>query len=389
MNKFILQYGSTLLFSAILTVCVALSMWLSQFIPDNYFDKVITPILIAFAVMVEFGGAMMLFRHSEGLRVRRAFAWALIVWGIADGLYIFSWMTSSTPMMNMGAYSISSFELMLGNLLGWVLLLYPAEILRPGWLNGKRILLQILPMCALVALDYVSPVNLQPVIALYPFVLILFFVGHVRGYRTYCEENFSSMEDIDVQWIIRYLVMVILVGVVYMFICLSHFHARGFTQQWLVLVMFIYSIDQILFRHDPRALMRKVEKAKGLVAEEEPVAAPETANAAYRKTLEEWMEREKPYRDPDFKLLDLGQVLPMNRTYLSQFIHTEYDCTFYQFVNNYRVREAMNLKQENPALKAQEISACCGFSSPAVFSRTFAAVTGLTPSEWARRNREN
>lgn len=388
MNKFILQYGSTLLFSAILTVCVALSMWLSQFIPDDYFDKVITPILIAFAVMVEFGGAMMLFRHSEGLRVRRAFAWALIVWGIADGLYIFSWMTSSTPVMNMGAYRISSFELMLGNTLGWVLLMYPAEVLRPGWLTWKRALMQVLPMCALVALDYISPVNLQPVISLYPFVLVLFFVGHVRGYRAYCEENFSSIEDIDFQWILRYFVMVILVGVVYMFICLSHAHARGFTQQWLVLVMFIYSVDQILFRRDPWVVIRQMEKAKGMAVEEEPAVA-ETANATYRKTLEEWMEREKPYRDPDFKLLDLGQVLPMNRTYLSQFIHTEYDCTFYQFVNNYRVREAMNLKQENPALKAQEISACCGFSSPAVFSRTFAAVTGYTPREWARSNINN
>lgn len=388
MNKFILQYGSTLLFSAILTVCVALSMWLSQFIPDDYFDKVITPILMAFAVMVEFGGAMMLFRHSEGLRVRRAFARALIVWGIADGLYIFSWMTSSTPVMNMGAYRISSFELMLGNMLGWVLLMYPAEVLRPGWLTWKRTLMQVLPMCALVALDYISPVNLQPVISLYPFVLVLFFVGHVRGYRAYCEENFSSIEDIDFQWILRYFVMVILVGVVYMFICLSHAHARGFTQQWLVLVMFIYSVDQILFRRDPWVVIRQMEKAKGMAVEEEPAVA-ETANATYRKTLEEWMEREKPYRDPDFKLLDLGQVLPMNRTYLSQFIHTEYDCTFYQFVNNYRVREAMNLKRENPALKAQEISACCGFSSPAVFSRTFAAVTGYTPREWARSNINN
>ena len=97
-----------------------------------------------------------------------------------------------------------------------------------------------------------------------------------------------------------------------------------------------------------------------------------------------WMEKEKPYRNPDFRLLDLQQILPMNRTYLSQFIHNEYGCTFYQFVNRYRIEESMRLKREKPDLKVQEVSALCGFSSPTVFSRTFTSITGLSPREWAR-----
>ena len=376
MNKFLNQYGSTLLFSAILVVCVALSLWLSQFIPDDYFDKVITPILMVNAVTVEFVGAWLLFRHAEGLAVRKAFAWALIVWGLADGAYVLSWMTSPTPVMNMGAYTISSVELMLGNLLGWVLLLYPAEALRPGWMNLKRALLQILPMCALVVLDYAVPANLQPLIALYPFVLISFLVGHVRAYREWCEENFSSLEDIDVQWIMRYLLMMILVGVVYMFICLSHVHARGFTQQWLVVFMFIYATEEILFRKDPWELIRKAEKAAEKETEEQP-------DAAHRQALEAWMEKEKPYCNPEFRLIDLGRVLPMNRTYLSQFIRNEYGCNFYQFVNRYRIEEAKRLKLEHPELKVQDVSARCGFSSPTVFARTCAAIEDMTPREWA------
>lgn len=74
----------------------------------------------------------------------------------------------------------------------------------------------------------------------------------------------------------------------------------------------------------------------------------------------------------------------MNRTYLSQFIHAEYGCSFYQFVNNYRIEEAKKLKKENPRLKAQDLSAMCGFSSPSVFTRTFTSITGMTPSEWSK-----
>ncbi|MBO4625439.1 MAG: AraC family transcriptional regulator [Bacteroidales bacterium] len=376
--KLLFKYKEGVFFSLILTTCVVMSMWLSRFIPDQYFDNVITPILMVCATTVECIGAWILFSHSGGLRVRKAFAWALVVWGLADGAYILSWMTSPTPVMNMGAYQISTFELMLGNLLGWVLLLYPAEALRPGWMNIKRALWQLLPMFALAALDYAVPVNLQPIIALYPFVLISLLLGHIRAYQNWCEENFSSLEDIDVEWIMRYLLMMVLVGVVYMFMCLTHAHARGFTQQWLVVFMFIYATEQILFRKDPWELLRKKEKAEDQTVQKQ-------LDVTHRQKLEEWMEKEKPYRNPDFRLLDLQQILPMNRTYLSQFIHNEYGCTFYQFVNRYRIEESMRLKREKPDLKVQEVSALCGFSSPTVFSRTFTSITGLSPREWAKQ----
>ena len=98
------------------------------------------------------------------------------------------------------------------------------------------------------------------------------------------------------------------------------------------------------------------------------------------------METEKPYLNPEFRLNDLRQVLPLNRTYLSQLINTEYDCTFYQFVTNYRIEEAKRLMKEKPDLKMQDIAEQCGFSSPVVFSRIFARETGETPSEWCANN---
>ena len=110
------------------------------------------------------------------------------------------------------------------------------------------------------------------------------------------------------------------------------------------------------------------------------------SNDALRQTLEQWMEREKPYTNPEFRLMDLQQVLPMNRTYLSRFLQTEFECTFYQFVNRYRIDEAMRLKMDNPDMKIGEIAARCGFSSPTVFTRTFTNITGITPREWARKN---
>jgi len=379
-------------FLLILAVCVALSLRLSRYIPDGYFDQVITPILVSCSTLVAFIGAWLMFRHSDGLRIRKAWGYSLLAWGVADGAYLVCWLMAPMTVMDMGAYHLTTHELLIGNLLGWLLLLYPTEALRPRWLTPKNALWQLLPIFALLALDYVVPISLASILSLYPFILLTFLISHIRAYRIWCEENFSTLNDIDVQWIIRYLIMITLIGVVYLYICLTHHHARGFTQLWLVIFMFIYSTEQILFRRDPWQLLHLSEGEEAAEQEsewypdrtEEAVTANET-HAAYRETLENWMETEKPYINPDFRLLDLRQVLPLNRTYLSQFIRAEYGCTFYQFVNRYRIEEAKRLKQENPDMKIGEVSARCGFSSPTVFSRTFASIAGITPREWSKK----
>lgn len=375
----ITHYKAEMRFAATLLVVVALSVWASHYIPDAYFDSAITPILMSASTAVALCCTWITFRHVEGYRLRRIWGRTLLLWALLDGLYVISWLFMGEPVMNMGAYELSTVELALGNLLGWSLLLFPTEALRPGWLTVPKALRQVLPMLVLVALDYILPFSLRILIALYPVFLLALLFTHVREYRLWCEDNFSSLEDVDEKSIIRFMCVGLLVALVYFYMCISHAHARGFTQQWLVIFTLIYGTDLILFRQDPWELV--MQSVKNAAPKEE---LPPQSNEAFRQTLEDWMEKEKPYRNPDFKLVDLQQVLPMNRTYLSQFIHTEYGCTFYLFVNRYRVEEAKRLMSEHPDMKMADISSCCGFSSPSVFSRTFTAVAGQSPKEWVK-----
>lgn len=375
----ITHYKAEMRFAITLLAVVALSVWGAHYIPDEHFDGAITPILMSASTAVALCCAGITFRHVEGYRLRRIWGWTLLLWGVLDGLYVISWLFMGEPVMNMGAYELSTVELALGNLLGWSLLLFPTEALRPGWLNVPRALRQVLPMLVLVALDYILPFSLRILIALYPVFLLALLFTHVREYRLWCEDNFSSLEDVDERRIIRFMCVGLLVALVYFYMCVSHSHARGFTQQWLVIFTLVYGTDQVLFRRDPWEQIR--QSIKNDTPQENVQLQP---NEEYRQTLEAWMENEKPYRNPDFKLVDLQKVLPMNRTYLSQFIHTEYDCSFYLFVNRYRIEEAKRLMAENPGMRMAEISSCCGFSSPSVFSRTFTTIAGQSPKEWVK-----
>ncbi len=391
MREFWLDYRSEVLFFWGCLAMVSLSTWAGQFIPREFYDNVLTPIFNTCTVITSFGGAWMLFRRSQGLRTRKFFAWALITWGICDLIYLVGWVVAPHRVMDMAAHELTTYELLLGNLLGWVLLLYPTEALRPGWMNWIRGTAQFMPVILLAALDYMLPeVNLWPMIAFYPYLLMLFLFNHMHAYREWCEENFSTLDDIDVRWLIRYCIMLLFVGVNYIWMCSTHYPTRGFTQQWFIVAMIIYSTEQILFRKDPWTEVQKnalplTNDPSPIINAPSPITNDPSPRADYIRLFEQWMRTDKPYLNPEFQLTDLRHVMPSNRTALSHFINIAYGCSFYQLVNRYRIEEAQHLMTARPDTKMSDIATSCGFSSPAVFSRTFARETGMTPREWSAK----
>ena len=170
------------------------------------------------------------------------------------------------------------------------------------------------------------PVDLRILIGLYPVGLLVEFFAHVRKYNKWCEDNFSSMDDIDTQWITRYIIMLVVVEALQFWNCLSDEPTRFFTQELFFIFMVAYTTERVLFRPDPWKLMHS--NAPDEAAAEEPSEQP---FAAYRATLEEWMEQEKPYLNPDFELMylkrgyfsTLGKNLRLHIAHMRNF---EYLC---------------------------------------------------------------
>ena len=385
------DYKGEFIFAVVLVIGVVLSYGLAPLIPVSFYDQSLSPILNGCIAMTCIYGAFLLFRHHEGVHVRILWGCVLLVWAALTTMLLLRVMAYNIPINSEDTISLRGREMVIGNFYAWLLLHYPTAVLRPGYLNPVRALKPLIPVAVIAVADYFLPFDLNWLLAIYPVALgCLLIFYHARAYRKWCEENFSSMERIDVQWIWRYMTMYFLLGITYVRMCFYYDSAHAFTEQWLLLFMLAYSTEQVLYRQDPWNKLRRAVKTKSFTSEievEEPEeGSPDLTNAEYRATLEQWMETERPYRNPEFRLLDLQQILPINRTYLSQLINTEYGCNFYQFVTNYRIEDAKRLMTEHPEWKLQDIAEQCGFSSPVVFSRTFTRETGMTPSEWNTRN---
>jgi AraC-like DNA-binding protein len=384
------NYRSEVFFGLILSALVALGHWLFRFIPVDLLNNVVIPFQHGGNIAVCLVGAWLLFRHSDGLRIRKASAYALVAWSIAEACLVTQEYVFHLPVLRIGSDALNAYLLFICNFLGWILLIYPTETLRPGWLNTPKALLQLLPLAAMVALDYVVPYDLRWIIFLYPVMLFILVLTHIRAYRIWCEQNYSSMEHIDAQWIVRYLVMLQIIGGSYLYVALSDNPGRVVTQNILLFFFFVYATEQILFRCDPWVNVQKDKVTRYQVPDtkecfSDEAEQPENVQPDSVQILEQWMETEKPYLHADFQLMDLRAVLPMNRTYLSQLINSTYGCTFFQYVNRYRIEEAKRLMQENPDMKMTEIATLSGFSSPNVFSRVFSRETGVSPKEWSKK----
>ncbi|MBP7284733.1 MAG: helix-turn-helix transcriptional regulator [Leptospiraceae bacterium] len=102
--------------------------------------------------------------------------------------------------------------------------------------------------------------------------------------------------------------------------------------------------------------------------------------------LIEYMEKEKPYLREDLRIREVADELGINLNYLSQALNEVIQKNFYQFVNEYRVKEIQErIKkpefQDYPLLR---IALECGFNSKSSFNSTFRRFTNISPKEYRK-----
>ncbi len=114
----------------------------------------------------------------------------------------------------------------------------------------------------------------------------------------------------------------------------------------------------------------------------------ETDKLNLKTQLLKYMNEEKLYLDPNLNLETLAKKISVTREHLSQIINEMCNQNFYDFVNQYRVKECIGcLKDGNNGKKTLlRIALECGFSSKATFNSAFKKFTGVTPKEFRNGN---
>lgn len=99
--------------------------------------------------------------------------------------------------------------------------------------------------------------------------------------------------------------------------------------------------------------------------------------------LTEVMRTEKPFCREDLSLPQLAAMLSIDPRHLSQIINKRFDINYREFLNQFRIREAVALLNDpqNPDRSIKEIMYAVGFSSRSSFNTAFKEITGQTPTD--------
>ena len=104
------------------------------------------------------------------------------------------------------------------------------------------------------------------------------------------------------------------------------------------------------------------------------------------EALEKLMTEDHIYTDNLLTKDKVAELLGSNRTYLSQIINEQTGKTFTQYINDYRIQDAIHqLSDPNNQISLKALSMELGFNSPTTFYKQFQIATEMTPTQYRKQ----
>lgn len=362
-----------------------------------------------------FYGAFMLLIKKKWVRADMLFIFLMIMVGLTNLLSLIRGFTIGYAAVF--EYNFMSAPMLLyGIIYAYFFILYPLEAFRPGWLTIKRAALLFTPALFILILylfetrvfNITTPtfkdlstfllessrsyIFLIILILAYPIFGIAVMLKYRKGYIEWCENNFASMENIDIKWLSDYIYANLMITISCLIVVFGNDVRTGLMHNIIFLVFFLYGFYRVLFWKSPYPENHfkdgMNEKTVQITQENDTIINKSFTDRlpGYKAKLVQWMETEKPYLRKEFKLSDALKILPLNRSYLSRLFNEGYGESFYQFVMRYRIEESKRLLLSRPDLNITNIAELSGFSSLSVFGRAFTQKMNCSPIQWREKN---
>jgi AraC-like DNA-binding protein len=219
----------------------------------------------------------------------------------------------------------------------------------------------------------------------------IYLIQIIRSTHTYqekAEEELSNIEKADLSWIKAFLITFVIIFILLAVMFAGAIH--NFNVDWLnKVVSVVFSLATFVLGFKgifQQSIFSNHADPEVQEATESRITKTRTVDEQMKKVLLDFMEKKKPYQDPELTLTTLAFQMNLSRNQLSEIINSSIGCNFYDFINKYRVEEVkqqlMLSKSENFTLLAIAFDA--GFPSKSTFNTIFKKFTGLTPSEYKR-----
>jgi AraC-like DNA-binding protein len=110
-------------------------------------------------------------------------------------------------------------------------------------------------------------------------------------------------------------------------------------------------------------------------------------NNHLKEQLIKLLETKEIFKNPDLRISDVSTLLNTNRTYISNLVNEEFNQSFADFINNYRIKYAKNILHDKKQINISisEIGYMSGFLSESSFYRVFKDKVGVSPGSYRKK----
>jgi AraC-like DNA-binding protein len=221
------------------------------------------------------------------------------------------------------------------------------------------------------------------------FIYLFFAYKLIRKHEKRIKTTMSSIERINLNWLragVLLFVAVFSMIMTFVVLFLTGIDLLKYFQviipisvSLIILMMGFYGLKQpIIFSQENKVKPKKYEKSN----------LTNSLSEEYLEKLLCYMDTEKPYLQSNLTLQKLALAIGITPHHLSQIINEKLKQNFFDFVNQYRVKEAqkMLVHPQGQLLTILAISEEVGFNSKTAFNTAFKKVTKMTPSDFRKNN---
>lgn len=334
-------------------------------------------------------------------RSRRILGVALVLFGVQVLLqWIFEFRTSAPHIATAMNITIFYLEAILFGM-AFISLLVPTYISRRQTRSGfsKWLVCMAVLWAATLGLEGTLRTAIQIVASAFFFwqaCLIIrdFFIVYRQA--VYKVDNYyADNVNVFVQWLYKSTLGIIAFGLTGAIL--------AFTPKWCIAIqmtagifMFFYiyiSFMNYALNYDTVEIAVAEPKNMAVPSEIMPSAKDggqvqpyEQGNAYHRQiadSLDKWVADEG-FRENGITIEQVAVIISSNRTYLSNFINSEFKCTFRTWINGHRIEYAKRLLAGSPEMTIDRIARESGFSSGNNFGKLFNESEKMPPSKWRK-----
>ncbi|MFK7922374.1 MAG: helix-turn-helix domain-containing protein [Bacteroidia bacterium] len=219
----------------------------------------------------------------------------------------------------------------------------------------------------------------------------------LRRVRKIYLENYAGASLESIHWLFQLTLALSFFYIIALIKNIFKFSAYPDISEWLKIGLFIFElliISWYLFKAlNHPSLFRKIDSKlkllKSIISEEKKsahlAAEVQTYDDELRK-LSEYMSEQKPFLNPSLSIQNVSDSIEIPTRDLSLLINHQLGQHFFDFINTYRIEEAMAILRDETKndVTVLEILYQVGFNSKSSFNTAFKKHTSTTPTAYRK-----